>query len=323
MIENAHQYIGIVEKIYKMPDPSNRAMALTNLYVQNAQEQAKKSFYHELILHLSISLFVAAILVLSVEIAVRKSHRKEIASYTHDISNAVWKAIAGRVIPDAFIDEIDDMLRYEYIKEECIYHFTFEPLPPNVSYNNNNNKENDLIILKRRITYYAVNLTRNNIDFTLKSDIFGALSNECESSGLPISRQLKLWIDDKDIDFVKGSKEIDSYQKIRQSVSIPVGGRRKISILGQELMRNTDQTFYVQGIPVNGLEVVISNKLPELKITNVSLLHPKGEKFTSEQRDQNEGVWKFDGAVLPGQSITIVWRSPPHQGRVNHQNQET
>ncbi|MGH7487006.1 MAG: hypothetical protein ACREMY_15595, partial [bacterium] len=81
----------------------------------------------EICLHIAIAAIVALIIILTLEINVRRFSRQEEKKLRDRISKDVFQALFGRIVPPEVFHEIDGVLRQDTVRSDCRYRITLLP----------------------------------------------------------------------------------------------------------------------------------------------------------------------------------------------------
>jgi hypothetical protein len=259
----------------------------------------------EAALHLAIAFVVAIVIIITVEIySSRRTHR-EINQYRDSIAREVWSALSGRLVPPTIVDEIQGILKAQAIKENVSYTLTFmryEGLPSNA------------IVLQRKLAYTVRNLTRRRISHPIRSMIQNVRQDvTCHTKAgvtLTLPRHVELRVDGVVVPLSEDAKTLqkNSQGQLRNLVyDVDLGktkDRAEVYIFTEEQLLIGGENHYLQLVPVTGLTVTVENKLEDvIKVRDVQLGHPNWSEFVPGA----DGVYRYNGAVLPGQGIAISW----------------
>jgi AcrR family transcriptional regulator len=134
-----------------MPEGSDKA-AVQKQFIALTRDVELHKTSKEILLHLAISLFVAAFLLFLVEIRVKKlseleaeefqsgiqerldpwtdEQRTTLASARSAISEDVWKAVWKNAVPQEVREALTRILRTQIIRRDAVYTLTIKRLPP-------------------------------------------------------------------------------------------------------------------------------------------------------------------------------------------------
>lgn len=258
----------------------------------------------EALLHVSIAFGVAIIIVLTVEISSSSRRRREINEYRDAIARQVWTALSGRLVPAEIVAEIQGILKADAIKESVTYVITFlryDGLPA------------DTIVMQRKLTYTIRNLTGRRISHPVRSFIHsGASDIQCQSKGVKftVPRHIDLQVNRKAVPLNEPSKTLrrNALGQLRDLwYDIELGrenDRLEVFLCGEEQVPIRGANEFVQTVPVTGLTVTIDNKIEDIVgVQEVRIFHPNWEEF----RKGLDGIYRYTGAILPGQSLSVSW----------------
>ena len=149
------------------------------------------SFWEEFSLHLAVSLFIAGMLVVSVDFAMRNMSRKESRERSEQVSKAIWRALLDRFVPPPVSLEIEGILKSEVCRLQPRYTVRILREPyVNIPANH--------IVVRRELSYKLKNLTPDTIPaYPVRaqlSDTFEAVvhTREGEPVQLPGIRAVKI-----------------------------------------------------------------------------------------------------------------------------------
>jgi hypothetical protein len=287
------------------------------LLIQLSDIQRRDDF-SEALLHISISFVVAIIIIVTVELYSASRTRREILEYRDSIAHEVWTALSGRLVPSEIVDEIRGILKADVVKEDARYVLTFM---------RHDGMPSDTIVLQRKLTYILRNVTGRRVIHTIRSTIHSVRPDvQCQekSSGakmtLPRHREFK--IDGRVVDLVEGLTLFRNARNQLRDLRFGIELGRKhdsaeIFFLTEEPVPISGDNTYMQTVPVTGLTVSIENKIDDLiKVREVDLAHPNYQEFVAGP----DGVFRYPGGILPGQSFTIAWEQIRPSGQATDRN---
>src|ERR1043166_5382494 len=276
----------------------------------------------ELLLHISIAFFVAVVIVIAVEIhssrrmeteaeasalrmekeaaASRERMEEDIRRYRDMIAENVFQALYQRTIPSSVVEEVEQILRSDIVRDKVYYTLTFlryDGLPQ------------DLIVVRRRVSYNLKNITGREIrGHLIRTRIVNQHSNVSvnvsKSEVVTLPRHTELKVNDLAVDLSKAVKG----NLLEHSIDINANGPSPSVVLtAEEPLRLRDSNAYTMMTPCLGLTVRIDNRLDkEITVTKVALQLPK-----RDFAEQPNGDFSYAGALLPGQTFTVTWDLVP------------
>ena len=276
--------------------------ALSRILQEELDSEAHLSRLEELFVHIAIALLVAVILVLLVDASSAAEIERRVERYIGSVAESVWAAVLRRVLPEGIAREIDEVSRTRVIKRDCRYTLTFCRPYPGLG--------DDQIVLRRELVYELENITsgpeRHPIRAVITSETPPVPVDGGEGEEISLPRHSGYSIDGKSValEGVLYEDQDGNHFVLKDEVAIEEGVRREVYLCTEEAMPLQGKNTYTQAIPALGLSLVIKNDLSDLiSVTNVTLSHPRGGEFTKK----HDGSYRFNGGILPGQSISIFW----------------
>jgi hypothetical protein len=281
--------------------------ALERELVLNLSDIQRRDDWSEALLHLAMACFVAIVIILTVEMYSSSRTRREIMDYRDSIAKEVWSAMAGRLIPSGIVDEIQGILKAEAIKDDVHYTLTFLTYP---------GLPDDIVVLQRKMTYTIRNMTGRHVIHTVRSLIHNtdpeAHCTDKTGAAIKLPRHVELQVNGKLIPLGEHEKTLrrNKYSQLHDLVYDIELGRRNdhadVFVWSEEPIRLSGSNPYVQTVPVTGLTVRVENRIEDrVKVQDVKLAHPNWQEFKPDA----DGVYRYTGALLPGQAFSIHWES--------------
>ncbi|MBZ0114048.1 MAG: hypothetical protein K8J08_16410 [Thermoanaerobaculia bacterium] len=290
-----------------------------------------ESLSHQIAEHLAIALVVALVLMVTVEIkAKQRTTRltqdfaertsKEIKEYRDSVASEVWKATCERAVPKEIVKLLDGILKYDIVKEDCQYVFTFLSYPRKAEVSavsllsgEASSGQEEVLVLRRELTYHVRNLTDREVDYSASSTIlseFPDIEALDDGAAVVIPRHLAMKIDEKPIDLDSAEHPLLSeyggypHRKLAKPIRIAPEGRASVYICSEEEIRHRGKSSYIQINPMINVTIMIKNHLNDrIKILPASLNHPNWKDFL----EGATGVFTYRGGMLPGQGIRLSW----------------
>jgi hypothetical protein len=215
------------------------------------------------------------------------------------VAQDVWKAVTGRLVHPSISDEIENILKSTVTKYDVRYKITLSKLLYG-------NIPEGFIVLRRELRYSLLNMAGVPLSHSIFSTIIGHTDQNLRlhlpaggEVGLP--RHILFRVDGKEL-----SPETSTQIHHPLDLDASTDPQHEIEIVSDELLRETDRSFYVTLSLAVNLDVLIVNDCPELvEVKRVDFLHPSYQLF----RRVTPFRWQFHGAMLPGQSFLITWAS--------------
>lgn len=299
-------------------EKKNRLQDITIARLDNA---VSSTFMRDLELHAAIALGVAGLLILSVEIYTKRNLRREFGDFTRSletrfsmtanaleayqkqIAESVWSALSKRLIPRAISSEVERIIKTTVVMEDRLYTLTIgalqsSDLPP------------DTFILRRELSFTVRNVSgEEGYPYQFRSRIVNpvedlTITQNGETLRLPCHRLLKVNDETIDLSNASGSDK----RRIAYVIVLPKDGTARICTVHEEPCRFTDTQVFATSVPVNRLTLRIINNYPNIEVVNVTLYHP-----TASFENRQQGLWIYNGGLLPGQGFAVSWRQQTSQ----------
>lgn len=279
-----------------------RERQLKALLFSEIMSQERRTHLNRMLDHISIAFVVSGILILAVDIHLRRQTKKEIRQYRDEIGSDVWKAVSKRLLPDEIGIEIDGILKQDVIKSDSRFTITFKAPYKGM--------DDGLIILRREMSYKLQNLTyQNRFPYTIETEIIPSvpeilLTND-DGSKLTIPCHRGFMVNNDNID-LKSVLDPDNQKKLRHLVYLAEDPQAYFEIYSatEEAKRVCDVYTSTTLSSMKNLRIVVRNEIPHLiKVKQILLRHPKYKDFTRSPDD----VWEFRGGLLPGQGFSVFW----------------
>lgn len=291
--------------------------SISEMFVLEEIKMAHRSFWNEAALHASIGFFVAAALIVAVELRVKKLHQYEMRQMREDIARNVWQAVAGRSLPSTVTSQLDNVLRQNFIKEELEYVLTLEPVPGTFENQAYQGKENEYISVKREETYYIRNISAEPRPYDFGADLINQYPEfrfiaSSGTSTISFPRHCSLTIGKDDIPLPADCSKPWEHE----TKPIPANGRLKIHHVCMQIYRVADVDFEAEMRPVDGVRVRVHNQVAQrVKVKDALLTHPMMKQFEREPSYEQRNAdfehlsWHFPGGLLPGHTIIVIWEA--------------
>jgi len=312
--------------------PIEKTSQLTDFAFKYIVVHAEESFKHDINSHAAIALFVAGLLAVfeiytrwhiknqfnqftvetsnkleansTLSITMLKSFKddtlQQINDYKEEIASDVWNAISRRLIPRIIAEEVQNILKSEIIKENCIYTITL-----GVDDYEDQDIPNDLIISRCVNSRTIRNLSNDVFNYPLRANILNPLGDinlkrKNDHAEVTLPRYTELNIDNLNPEYLH-----DTERTLNRDIELPKNGAVNICTTYEEQLLLTGSNTYTTAIPTSNLTVRVINNSKRIKLQSVELQHPRYKDFIKKQ----DNLWVFEGGMLPGQSFTIHWRN--------------
>jgi hypothetical protein len=323
--EMASERTGAVMAILQQAQTPDTQELLRSKLVTLATDAQRESAAHEILFHISLALAVAAVLLLLVEIRVKRlneietdRHRTDMSDridqYKTAIADNVWNAVSGQIVPSEVVTEIRRMLGFSTIRKDCAYTIILNEAP-----NIDRKQAGELMLIRRRLSYTIESLGagQKEPDHSINSSFDGSATLK-DQVGNIYPRFSKFMVDRTIPPAYQGKSNIT---QIRHEVKMD---NRPIPVLieTEELYPIEDYIVYIHTSPAIGLTVEVVNTLGDrILIADVSLTsHAVNRRLEPVSPLDTHGCcvdnrWEYRGALLPGQGFTITTRrirAPAH-----------
>jgi hypothetical protein len=253
--------------------------------------------------HLSVAFWVASFSIVGIEINAKRRAREELDRFIREfekfkgaVSENVFEAVIGRVVPGQIVEEVKELLRSAFIKTECEYTIRFvrryDDMP------------DGYCVLRRDLRFKVNNLSAHPATFPIRSShTVDENIGETVWKGRPF--HLELWVDNvqkKPGEFLKDKKGFD----LEYFVELNSKDSASIFLLSEEPMRiEANRTFYSQNSSVDALAVSIENECRDLiGEIEVQMHHPGRGEVIHERPDRHT----LRRAFFPGQGFEVSWK---------------
>jgi hypothetical protein len=250
----------------------------------------------QICLHIAIAAIVAFILILTLEFNARRFSRLEAKQFRDLVSQDVFQALFGRIVPPEVFYEIEDVLRRDTVRRNCRYRITFLP------------KEGmpaGYCVIRREVMFDVQNLLNRDVEFDVKSS--HSNDEDLGSEAWPHSDfHVGLKINNQAVDLKAEHLTVDgNFTRMKYKVALAPGEVKSIWLQGEEPSRiSSGRNTYLQGTPVIGIDVEVRNDVPLIDRVDVSMNHAE---FKAEQDDF--GHYFLKRAFLPGQGFQVTWKA--------------
>lgn len=257
----------------------------------------------EIFHHLSTAFIVALVSIVGIEINAKRRAERELArfvaefeSYRKLISENVFEAVLGRIVPEQLTQEIHEILRIPFVKLSTQYIIRFSKPYPGMSA--------DYCVVRRDLSFKVKNVTAEPQVFQVRS-AYTSDENLKSANWGERPFHLALIVNRKPVPpemFLTEDKHVMDYP-----VKLAPRKEARIFIRSEEPMRlEANRSFYYQSTPVDGLEVIIDNSHQEvIKEIEVQMHHP-GRQGVLHESYRNRYILRR--AFLPGQGFEAIWR---------------
>lgn len=333
-----------VSEIKKVLEPENKEVnAIAALSVAKKFEEEMRTRHllavtYELLVHLAIAGIVALIVILFIERQIRKinkrelaefqgtfdekikdleaHHEKELADYRDAVSKDVWRAVFNRFVPKEVTQQLEMVVDFDFVKRGARYRITLDELPGE-TIEQQKIKNDELILVKRELWFSVQNISGREIQYPFRckllchNDMQMNIAINTNSGPFPSGQKIgfprhqQLRLDGASIDLNGREEQIEINELVTLSTTEPI----EVYHAYYEVLRTSDETYFLQKSPVLGLEVTVSNRIPDrINVYDIYLAHPERTAFIRMEPPPDE-QWVFEErALLPGQMFAVRWK---------------
>jgi hypothetical protein len=292
--------------------PSSETIA--NSFYQEFIKISHQSFWHEAVIHLSIALLIAAMLLVAVELRVNKLHQFEMEDMRQNVANNIWRAVSRKVVPDKISEQVDKLFHQEFVKSDVVIIHTLEKIPGDFLEKNYKGKESEFILDKVSISCSLTNITKKSRNYDFASNLcsqYPSLNISKDNKITTYPRHCLFSFDGKEIDISKFSNEEIAYE----AKNLLPGNEYKVRHDYEQIRRIADIDFYTELRPVCCLTITVHNQVAaRLRVEDAYITHPMLTEFERDPlREQRTSeyeflTWHFDGGLLPGHTSVVIWK---------------
>ncbi|HEV3457262.1 MAG TPA: hypothetical protein VHG32_11935 [Thermoanaerobaculia bacterium] len=265
------------------------------LILRHLRHEGWLDYVREACLHLSAALFIALIVIVTVELYSRKKLRREVRRQRKLIARDVWVALFQRFVPPSVVSEVMEIVKHDVVKDKSCYSLTLTTCE---------GLQEDRLVLRKDLTYSVRNIKGRPVDFPITSYIDSELTHQQGDILLP--RHVHLFVNGAEVPLDKVLRdEPTSHIKVslEHIIALEVGESALVSLRAEEVKPKEGTNSYIQLTPSVGLTIVVHNEQPDVELKQVRLQHPRWRAL----KEVGPGVYNFDGALLPGQGFFLRW----------------
>src|SRR5438270_3592360 len=236
--------------------------------------------------HLSLAFLISFITILAVEFHTRSRMRKDLQIHLEEVKQNVWEALGRRLLGPRIAKEIEAIMKEYAAKESCVYKITFKPPCEGVPA--------DRVVVVIENSFKVRNLS-GTPDRTHR--VRASISNYEPIDPFPRFTAFK--IDGKDE--LAESRDPNNFLFVSKTMRLPEGAQECIVVLisVEVVYKIRDSESFITEVPMEGVEVTVVNQTPDrIGFVGFELFH----RSVSPEHPM-EGVWRFDGAFVPGQGF--------------------
>lgn len=298
--KHADELIAQLDKVYSKK--ADRQTQLKSMLFAELIRHDKASLFKRIEEHLSIAFAVSGILILAVDIHLRRQTRKEIRQYRDEVGTDVWKAVSKRLLPDAIGVEIDEILKQGVVKADSRFTITFKAPYPGM--------DNQSIVLKRAVYYRLHNLTHmERFRYPIRIELVPTVGEleVTDNNGSPVRLpgHRKFSVNNQLIE-LQTALDPNNPKILEHVVYLPRESKTYIEIYSEteEALRLSDVYSMTTLTLMTDFQVAVMNEIPgTIRLRRIILRHPKYREFVPGA----DGVWRFYGGLLPGQGFSVLW----------------
>jgi hypothetical protein len=289
--------LGDIDKQY-LQQPVSRE-PLRHLVMDLLALKQRDSAFEELFLHLSVALFIAGMLVVSVDFAMRNMSHRETEKRTEEVSKAIWRALLNRFVPQAIAIEIEGILKSDVcrIKPRYIVRILREPY---------RNIPSNHVVVRRELSYWLRNLTPEDIPaYPIRAQLTASLNatvETAEGTAVQLPRMRSMQVGGAPI-VIENPQEVLFNTRLEKMES----DHEALAVysVAEELYPKIGQATYILTVPCVGLEVMVLNELhDEVEVKEVYLTGGWVDKL---KKQQSPDTWACEDGVLPGTVLVVGW----------------
>ncbi len=235
----------------------------------------------EVTLHVAVAFLVALIVIVALEYNAHQQTHREVMDFVALVAEQGFQALF-RGLPDSLFAELSALMRSEVVRVDCRYVITFKEGDPKLGPNH--------ALLRRETAFIARNISDHESEYSLDSSNL----SETKINGETV---------------VLGAKQLELRESgpamFSHSVLLPPNGSASIYLSGEEnVSLGAGRFSFVLGTPTVGITIFIRNECPKL-LTDLRVLMIHGSRM--ELRQDKQGMYRFDRAILPGNGFEVFW----------------
>ena len=255
--------------------------------IEKLESASDNTFQAEVLLHGTLAILVALILIFAVEAQAGLRNRREIERYRDKVARGVWDAIFDRTIPRKIVEELNGIFKSEFVKRGCRYKITIREPYEGID-------TSRYILLTKEMSCDVVNITHREKSYRLSTSLWSSLSlQQCkdqQGNDISVPRIVEIKVDNEQIAVDKNAGAF----KVKQgkfgvfehtTKEIEPGASARVYMETEHVCAMQDYMILTQKTPIETLEVQLINQIDDrIKIEGCILNHPKGHLFRSQVR---------------------------------------
>lgn len=253
----------------------------------------------EVALHVGIAFVVSATIIGVIEMRAHRIAARETKRFRYQVSRDVFGALMGRLVPGEVVDEINDVLHFNFVRRNAKYRIIFQRPDKGMPAG--------YFIIRREVSYVVQNLVPHPITFTARS----THSEDLDLAAAGWNNRnfhLKLLVNNQTVPLEEGTNlfRTKTSMVLKQDISLDPRESKAITLYGEEpSLISAGRNTYLQASPVIGIEVDILNQYPEgVGEAEVQMNHPG----TEATQQYGPGRCALSRAFLPGQGFQVIWK---------------
>jgi hypothetical protein len=289
-------------------------LAIAQDFSETFEELRWRGAIYELLVHLAIAGIVALVLIYFIEVRVRKFNQEELQEFRQQVRDNVWQAICTRFVPQEVTEQIETILLFDFVKKDVRYEISLDAVPGTIV---GHTDTDEWVLLKRELAYSIQNISGKPASYPFSSSLLATADKQLSvtvgnnhhglSSGQTLTFPRHEFLSIKHNEHkIEGPGD----KKLTVNVDLKPGESCEIIHTCCELLRVSDEANYVQSNLVVGLDVTVTNYIPDrVSVTSIYLSHPEAaEHFVAKPMQHNMQRRVFENkAILPGQMFSIQW----------------
>lgn len=314
--QQAIQHVEKAQQNFNAITPSNLALEIREDFSGAIEELQIRAFFYELLIHLAIAGIVALVLIYFIETQIRKFNQRELSEFRKQITDDVWQAICSRLVPSQVTRQIEAILQSDFVKKDVHYTITLDDIPGDLV-DSKDDESSRWILLKRELNFTVHNISGSNSVYPFRTAI---LTNDDKCKSVVIKSNMHGFKLGEQLAFprhefltIRGDKkdlqDANKYS-VEHTINLEPQESCEVSHTCFELLRVNDEAYYIQTVPLIGLDVMVSNLIPNrVSIGDIYLSHPEREFFKEKKTHGHAKRYILEGkAVLPGQMFSVHWK---------------
>jgi hypothetical protein len=254
--------------------------------------------------HLSTAFIVASVSIIGIEYNAKRRAERELADFISEferyrtlISENVFEAVLGKIVPNEIIQEINEMLRNPFVKLSPEYIIRFFGPYEDMS--------QEYCVVRRDLYFRVKNVSAEPATFPVHS-AYTSDENLMSAKWGDRPFHLMLTVNGEEI---PSETFLTRDSKLVMHHEVEIGPKQEAAIFiqSEEPMRlEANRSFYYQSTPVDNMQVVIENHYEDIiGEVDVQMHHPGRNQV---EHDSHRHRYVLKRAFFPGQGFEAIWR---------------